>query len=180
MDSDKVGQGTQAERLTQLADLHRQGVLSDKEYETAAARVVGVKSDVPGDATPEQSPAVSNVEASTGVSGVLPHPNGSEKKATKKVLTLVVVGVVAMVLVFGFLVSRGSASGDQKACDLFHQATARPVASASFIDQMGEAAHAAEDPDLHDALEHVFLGINSDAEFAAYRPTVEALCSSLG
>src|SRR3954462_15183093 len=34
------GQGTQAERLAQLADLHRDGVLSDEEYEAAVVRSV--------------------------------------------------------------------------------------------------------------------------------------------
>lgn len=36
----ETGVGAQAERLTKLADLHRASVLSDEEYEAAAARVV--------------------------------------------------------------------------------------------------------------------------------------------
>jgi hypothetical protein len=48
MDSDNSGQGTQAERLAQLADLHRQGVLSDEEFEASSARVVaGPSASVP-------------------------------------------------------------------------------------------------------------------------------------
>jgi hypothetical protein len=41
MGLDNTDQGPKAERLTQLADLHRKGVLSDGEYEAATARVVG-------------------------------------------------------------------------------------------------------------------------------------------
>src|SRR3954454_12227307 len=39
VDSDNAGKGNKAERLTQLAELHRQGVLGDKEFEAAVARV---------------------------------------------------------------------------------------------------------------------------------------------
>lgn len=42
------GVGARTERLTQLADLHRAGALTDQEYETAVARVVsGVPSSRP-------------------------------------------------------------------------------------------------------------------------------------
>jgi hypothetical protein len=41
MEDDARMEGTKAERLAQLAELHRQGVLSDQEFEASSARIVG-------------------------------------------------------------------------------------------------------------------------------------------
>jgi len=68
MEQGEDGVRAQAERLTQLANLHGKGVPSDEEYEAAVARVVGADplpprrspSDAPQEPhpTPASDPAV--------------------------------------------------------------------------------------------------------------------------
>ncbi|MDP9225668.1 MAG: hypothetical protein M3P18_17875 [Actinomycetota bacterium] len=50
-DNDKLARLSLADRLSELADLHRQGVLSDEEFLSATSRVVTDDATPPGDAS---------------------------------------------------------------------------------------------------------------------------------
>jgi hypothetical protein len=82
MEPPNAGEGTQAERLTKLADLHRQGVLSDDEFEAAAARLVSPTP--PGVAAPPTQ-AVGQPDAPESRPGSTPHsPSGDSWSGSPK------------------------------------------------------------------------------------------------
>lgn len=192
-----TGAGTQAERFTQLAELHRQGVLSAEDYEAAVSRVVVESSpDEPAVSQPPSTPSkqedVVTPVASAGESRSATDPTNRAPKSDavgvperNRVPWVATVGVAVVILVIMtvVLLARGSANGDQKACDLFHQATEVSYQSAQWSDLIGQATTAAKSQDLIDALELLGVTTQTESGYAAYGPVysppVESLCSNL-
>lgn len=117
MDSGDPDRITRAERLTQLAELHRQGVLNAVEYEAAAARLVDNPGPSPGIADVEGSfrtapyrPDLGNEEGS--VAKV--EPSRSERfNLSRRVVVGSVVGTVLIALsVTGWIAWKNASSGE--------------------------------------------------------------------
>ena len=98
MESDDEGQGTRAKRLSQLADLHGQGVLSDEEFEAAAARLEQrAPSSPPG---PDQSKGA-DTDATPPGNGSMDAPPGRRRLGANRTSRWTIAVGVAVVIAAG-------------------------------------------------------------------------------
>ena len=153
MDQTETRVGSQAERLTQLADLHRQGVLNDEEYERSVSRLVqGDVSSPPsepsadsptrnddGSSSDSTEPGVhqSLDETQGGSDALLPSPPDgpmqeqsptptSQRASAAKVVALAVAGIVALAVIATLT---GGGDDDTKAPTANGDTAAAPVES---------------------------------------------------
>jgi hypothetical protein len=137
---------SQATRLAELADLHREGVLNDAEFEAATARVVGVgaapsvRTSGAGKATPGNMPPMIEPGAqgtpTPETGGTRPSPgtptNSLGPKPSRRGAMMTALGVVAVLLLGGILIVVARQQGGNSNPSLSSGFTAQTLIGRTF------------------------------------------------